>query len=362
MTKYVPFLKAKANEILAIGEIYKSDSLLFTKITPFFDVPRESKDQSVKTVLNKVGVFKNKLDSNFILKGMEFYIDNYDLDDEIDIQGIEQYEYLLSLLTGYKYIPVVGLNRSDRRNNSAYNHLLHSRNSLALRLVSEDIESYRISKMRLEKFFTKIQSLNIKEIHLIIDLRFISPNSEKMHIDNLKIFLSNVNKEFHFDKIIISGSSIPANISELIETYTSKSFVRAEWKIWESLLNEKGITNITYADYGIVSPDYSDIELDPKLFRKISTPKVFYTYKNNCFCVRGGSFQNDPLGNGQYFQIATIIHDQKFFRHVNFSYGEKYVYDRSSYSLAKPDKAGSPSSWLKAMLTTHISFVLNSLP
>lgn len=42
--------------------------------------------------------------------------------------------------------------------------------------------------------------------------------------------------------------------------------------------------------------------------------------------------------------------------------GEQYVYDRSRYSPKKPDKAGNPSSWIKAMLTSHIKFVLHCIP
>ncbi|HIB4638990.1 TPA: beta family protein [Klebsiella quasipneumoniae subsp. similipneumoniae] len=362
MSKYIPFLKAKSNETQALEELYKKDATIFTQITPFFDIPRESNNQTMENVLNKAHSFKKRLDNKALFKNMEFYIDNYDLDDEILIDGVEQYEYILSLFRDYLYIPVIGINRLEKHNKSVYDSLSINGGKLAIRLVAEDIESYKITKMHLLKMMAIIRTLKVEQLHLIIDLRYIQPTDIKRLTDMAEYFILNVNKDFHFDKCIISASSIPANISSLLETYQRKSFTRAEWKIWDTLVNEKKIGNIIYGDYGIVSPDYSDIDLDPKLFRKVSAPKVFYTYKNNMFCVRGGSFQNDERGNGQYYDIATIIHDQKFFRATTFSYGEQYVYDRSSYSPKKPDKAGNLSSWIKAMLTSHIKFVLHCIP
>ncbi|TSH79512.1 beta family protein [Pantoea sp. paga] len=361
MIKYIPFLKAKSNETQALEELYSKNNSIFEEITPFFDIPRDSANQTFENIFGKISSFKKRLAGKELFRMMEFYVDNFDLDDTILIAGKEQYNFLLSTLSDYNCIPVMGLNRSISHNNSALEWLSLNGGKIAIRLTFEDIESYRITKLDLTKIIGKINTSQLSELHLIIDLRYISPVGTAKLIDSVERFILDVRKDFHFDKTIISGSSIPANISNLLDTYQSKTFPREEWKIWEELTKVRGINYLVFSDYGIVSPEYSDIDLDPKLFRKISAPKVFYTYKGRMLCVRGGSFQNDERGNGQYYDIATMIHGQSFFRDINFSFGEKYIYERSEHSPCRPDKAGSPSSWIKAMLTSHISFVIKSL-
>lgn len=360
MTKYIPFLKAKSNEILALSEL--SGDIL-NKVKPFFDLPRESKNQSEDVILRKINTFNKSLSKFYDCKEpIEFYLDNYDLDEDILINGNEQYRYILGFFGEYNIIPVVGLDRNEEHNEAVFEYIHNHGGKVAFRLSYEDIDSYTITKLSISPIWRKLKNLSVNEIHLLIDLRYILPTDVSKLTHKVASFLKSITKDYPFEMISVTGSTIPANIAEILTTYESKVITRSEWKIWSNLIKDKDTPLMVYGDYGIVSPDYSDLDIDPKLMRKVSTPKVFYTFEGNYLGVRGGSFQNDPDGNGQYFKIATTIAEQRFFRNITDSYGEKYTHQRSDFSIKKPAKAGSPGSWIKAMLTSHITYIVRSLP
>ena len=79
------------------------------------------------------------------------------------------------------------------------------------------------------------------------------------------------------------------------------------------------------------------------------------------FVVRGSSLHYNPKGNDQFFDIADAIVVEPFYRKPPYSYGDKYINDRSNLSAKKPAKAGSQGSWIKATLSAHITYVVNTI-
>ena len=103
MIKYTPFLKLKQNEIGALRELH-GDVIEFIK--PLFDLPRTSRKQSEKEIAKRIEMaFKcmEKLDKE---NKLEFYLDNFDLDDDIKIKGIDQYHFILAKFDRFSPIPV----------------------------------------------------------------------------------------------------------------------------------------------------------------------------------------------------------------------------------------------------------------
>jgi hypothetical protein len=355
MTKYVPFLKFKQNEIQGLGML---DFELNERIHPFFDIPRTSKNQSQVEIHERLDLGLKNFQKLTEKKGnFEFYVDNFDLNDQINLNGIVQYEYILSLFAEYRAIPVLALDRHAEHNTKALNYLQAVGGKVAIRLQLEDLESYAITKKKLEPLWPQLTAAGAQGVHMIIDGRVIKePTSVAKSITN---FLAKFQADFPTQRIIVTGSTIPSNITDLIGTNKSLSIPRQEYSMWRTVV--KSVNGVTFGDYGVVSPDYSDAELDPRLLRTVSTPKAFYPYEDLLHAVRGSSFQNHPLGNGQYFSIAAHLEKQAFFREEGYSYGEKYIFQRSPKSAKKPAKAGHPGSWLKATLVSHITYITNSI-
>lgn len=355
MINYIPFVKFKQNEIQAIATL---DKEIASKIRPMFDVPRPSKNMNEAGILERIALGKKHLDkATESLGSLEFYIDNYDLDESITLKGDAQYRHLLHALLPHKPIPVAGIERSASHNNAALGFAAAHTGKIALRIQKEDLESYAASKARLETFY-KAASQKDLETHTFIDLRIISDADHSAAVASR--FIKKLASDFGVGTLACTGSIIPANISDLIATKSQAHLERLEFTAWLKL--RSGVdTKLIFGDYGVVSPDYSDAELDPRILRQVSTPKAFYPYSNLFFVTRGSSLEKHPQGNGQYFDIADDIAKLKAYRNKPYSFGDEYIHDRSYLSTNKPNKAGSPGSWVKATLAAHITYIVRNI-
>lgn len=357
MQTYTPFLKLKQNEISAI---YEMEQKWTGFIVPFFDLPRPNENNET-VILSRLEAGKKQLTKS--LTNTEFYIDNFDVDDSISLRGVPQYEFILESLKDLKSIPVLGLNRDTTHNVAAFSFISKHSRKIAIRLTSEDIESYRLSKPALLDIWKGIRATSPQEVHLILDFRVISTPTDDLY-RRAELFLNQFIEDFQVDLYIFSGSSIPAIITAVLNTNSNRSIDRHEWELWGLLktrLQERIVAKACFGDYGVVSPDYTDIDLEVWLMQSVAAPKAFYTYDGKFFVVRGSAFKTHPNGYKQYYAIADAIVSKRFFREHTYSYGEKYIHERSYKATNPAPKSGSPSSWLKATLISHMSFIANSL-
>ncbi|KAB0654852.1 beta family protein [Burkholderia diffusa] len=357
MPGYTPFLKFKQNEISAMAEFANARD---DDVIPFFDVPRP-KDMSAVDILDRLRIGVKQIEKQW--SKSSFYIDNFDLDDSIQLNGAPQYQYILDAVKHLNAIPVVALNRDASHNGAALSFAKNSGRELAIRLTQEDIESYKLTKPSIDALWLQIENIEPQEIHLIVDFRVISSDLEKLKGVALN-FITAFSGDFFVNKIVFAGSSIPPVITSILSTNSSVSIERQEWHLWkriEGLLPESVAPKCGFGDYGLVSPDYSDLELEVWLVQGVAAPKVFYTYDTKHFVVRGGAFKTHPSGYGQYFDIADALVAKPFFRSFTYSFGEEYIFERSVLAPVRAKRGGSPSSWLKAALVTHITFVVDSL-
>ncbi len=353
MSLYVPFLKLKQNEISATALVVKG---LGDQLTPFFDIPRPQ-EVSEKAIIKRLMLGRECIDKH--LPDTEFYIDNFDLDDSIKLGAQDQYAFILDMFADRPIIPVVGLHREDTHNSWAISCAM-SRKKIAVRLLPQDIESYLLTRLSLQNLWDDLLTVEDVEIHLILDFRVI--NGVPADIASLAhAFINSFKSEFAADKYVVTSSSISPFIRDIVGTKGQANLARKEWLLWETLsgLDAKS-TAIAFGDYCTVSPDYTDMELESWMMQSVATPKVFYTYKDMYFVCRGGAFKTHVDGYKQYFTIADTIVKQAFFR-KNYSYGEKYIYERCSSSPRLPKTGGSPSSWLKATLVSHMTYTCNNL-
>lgn len=361
MKLYIPCLKAKRSEVLSLDDL---DGTIKSFVVPFFDIPQDSKNQTDISIKNKIDAFVEQIKrSSFFTSTTPFYIDNNDLDESIYIDEMEQYSFLLNSLVDFNPIPVIGLDRTAARITSAINFVnIMQCNTVAIRMKPEDIASYKLIKNELNILRNRFINPSIIRYHLIIDFGYISPDVQP-NIHDIKKFIDNIIQDWSFEYIATVGSSIPANISSLADTYSEEIFERKEHDVWvqvKTLYTDTDV-HILYGDYTVVSPETSDVEIAPQLMRLVSTPKVFYSYRNKGICLRGGSFQTDSKGNDQYFDIADSLCSKSYFRQAPFSTGDRYAFERSSLSIKRPAKAGSPSSWIRAMVNAHMTYIIKSV-
>jgi len=355
MIKYIPFLKFKQNEIQAVAQL---DPGIRSQIVPMYDVPRSQNIMSEIEISKRIRLALADLNkSKDTDSEYWFFLDNFDIDESISLAGTFQYRHILDSFKDYRMIPVVALDRNPDHNLAALEFIKIKPGSIGVRLQEEDIESYGITKPKLDLLWNEIRAAQPASVVLLIDLRIVDDAAGSQR--KVERFLSRFKLDFQADVTSVSGSVIPGNIANLIGTDAKKHVVREEYRLWRALTSAPDYQHILYSDYGVVSPEYSDLDLDPELMNGISTPKIFYSYSDQFYISRGRRFKTH--GYGQYFDISDDIVSQAFYRGAAYSYGDKYIHDRSLLSASRPPKGGSPSTWIKSLTAAHITFIVNTI-
>lgn len=347
---YVPFLKYKVNEVSALKALSLTDR---RRVTPFFDLPR-------KDILNSASLKKTidtahrKYEIN--LKSLPyFYIDNFDINDSILINGDDNYSYVLEKFSDAKIVPVVGIDRSERRNDvviEAKTNDMLLLDTVALRVSYEDIISYTLIEDEITELFDSLNE-HFDDYHLIIDNRICHDIDIDVRSSQIIKFINDICDDFEFDKVIVTGSSIPASIRDLLEPNTDITIDRSEVKIFNKVSH--ALPFVVIGDYTAVSPNYSDVQIRGELMRRVTAPKMMYSFDHKLNIKRGGAIEGHPRGNKQYNDLSVVLTGETFYRGSVYSFGDKYIDEKAN----NVGKDASPSTIPKALINAHMTYMLN---
>lgn len=353
--KYVPFLKLKVNEIAALSVL---DDLIKVKITPFLDLPKEQKEAPEKLEGKIVKAAKSV--KKHLKKFPQFYIDNFDITDSILINGQHNYYFVINEFKDTPFIPVIGIDRKKEHNAAVFegkkNGLIKS-SCVAIRLQPEDFMRFELVSADIDELFDLGKDL-FTEWDLILDNRVCLAVNPEQRAAEVNEFIKKAVRDYTFRKIIVTGSSIPSAIGEIIRTDSAKDHCRIELDIYDIVEKTIASDSIFLGDYTIVSPLYSDLNIIPEAMRNVTAPKIAYSHRKEHFIIRGASLASHPLGNLQYNVLASILVAKPFFRPVAYSFGEYFLTEKSRSLGARV----TPGSILKPTISTHITYMSRDYP
>lgn len=356
MRKYTPFLKLKANEVAALGALSPAT---LGRITPFFDLPLKPGmdeeifckmvDKAARKIVRAIG------------NERAFYLDTFDIPDEISVQGSSLFYYVADKFKDTFFMPTVGLDREPDHTASVLAckaiGLIKSE-IFALRLLESDFESFAAAKGEIAEVLNQMMAGGFKKCILILDMRFCL-DANPLDLANLiEPFLTSSLTTFDIHEIVVTGSSIPVKISALAGTNQEIDSARAELGVF-AILHANFVHKIMgFGDYTIISPFYTDVDIAPEVLQNIMAPKIVYSYDDHHFIARGGALKTHPRGSFQYNDIAGVIVAKPYFRKANYSFGENYLIEKSMML----GKKSTPSSILKPTICAHITYMVNDHP
>ncbi|MFZ2755054.1 MAG: hypothetical protein WAZ48_16630 [Lysobacteraceae bacterium] len=353
--KYTPFLKVKANEVAAVASL---STEILNRVTPFFDLPR--KDGMTSDDFKGLVTKSAKKLVRYLGESKPFYLDNFDIPDDIKINNRANFEYIALEFSKTHFIPVIGLDRTDEHNQSvlkAKKDGLVKSDKVAIRILEDEFDNYAlISKNFLELIESAFN--NFERIVLVLDCRFCLNVSPTLHAEKLAKFIDAVTLEVKFEEVIVTGSSIPASIAEVANSKATCDLPRVELSIFRKLKSVVSYNKVDIGDYTVVSPMYSDLTLPPEMMQNVMAPKVIYSYDDVHFVARGGALKSHARGSLQYNDIAAIIVAKLFFRGSQYSFGDNFMEEKAKGIGPKV----TPSSVLKPTINAHITYMLNGHP
>ena len=350
MNKYSPFLKFKNGEITALSKLSPNEKKM---IIPLLELPRDSRyneDELINTIANQAKKFKKYIETSFV-----FYIDNYEISDDIKINGEDNYKYLLDSFSEYNLIPIIGLDRTDEHNNIAIDFANKISAKIGIRITQEYFASFPAYNEDFKNLFTQIN--HGVSCDILLDCNYIDDSNihiMERHISNI---IKDMFKIYQFENIVISGSSIPMskNIGSIVKTNTNVRIPRNEVNLFRNLKNKFSKITFTFGDYTVISPGYSEIDIDPKKIHLIMTSKIIYSELDSHYFTRGNKLWQ--YGFEQYFSQAEDIINQPFFRGENYSCGDKFLYDKATFGGTNI----TPATIIAPEVNAHITFMINEI-
>lgn len=352
MVNYVPFLKLKVNEVGALRAL--ADDIQ-EGIVPFFDLPKQkdgATSEAFITLSNKAA----KSVTKHLGKLQAFFLDNFDIDDTILVNGKNNYAFVIESFSHLNFVPVVGLDRTVERNKLVFEHKasgMIKSDTVAIRLLADDFLSFELVRDEIADLIGQGAGL-FKQWVLVLDNRVCANIKVSERVSQIVPFVKKSIAAFDFYSIIITGSSIPASIKELLDVESEGIYKRKELEIYsEAKKNLDGIS-LFIGDYTIVSPLYSEFTIPPEAMRNVMAPKIFYSYDNLHYVARGGALKTHARGDLQYNDIAENLISKPFYRSPEYSFGDYFLYQKANYE----GSGVTPSSILKPTINAHITYMV----
>jgi hypothetical protein len=351
MITYIPFLKFKTGEVNAISEL---DPAIHGSICPFFDFPKKGEitAEEFKDAVGKI----DRAIAKHMPEVTELYFDNYDISDSLTI-GVEQnYSYLLRKLSKWPIVPVIGIDRAGPRNDAVAKLKKEESiksNVIALRITAEEFESYAAIQDDLDNL--KAVFAQFESIDLVFDLRIYGGANPDKLSNVILSFSKKFCASYDVRRVVVTGSSIPSSIGNVLKVKTECLLNRAELSVFERVAANHEHAHLVFGDYATVSPDYAEVTLAPEIMQNVMTPKFTYTLKDRHFFIRGERIRGNY---GQYFEMARKLCAKGFYRGEQFSWGDAYL------NMKSLELGGNctPASVIKPTVNAHISYMSSVLP
>lgn len=350
MTKYIPFLKSKPNEISALGEL---DPSILNQLTPFFDYPHKSGGESPDQFKTSVDKLVTKIIKH-VSALKELYFDTFDISNDFNVDGNHYYHYLLTCFNKLNVIPVVSIDRSPNHLKSVFD--LKSKGSLsssiiAFRITLPDFSSFNVVeqdiKTQLGPIFAYFQAVD-----LIFDCRICTTLDPVKTSKQISDFAQKFTQAYPVRRLIVTGSSVPPSIGDILAVETECLLNRAEMAIFRAVKSAATNLEFIFGDYTTVSPNYSEPNIKPEMMQNVMTAKLTYSFGEMHYFIRGGQLKSK--GPGQYVVMAAILCKKSFFRGAKYSKGDTYLEEKSRGIGSNC----APNTVIKPSVNAHITYIV----
>lgn len=343
---YTPILRNRLSEMQAFRGL-ASD--VREQMVPLFDVaaPTKSADQAAAEKYVATNIARTEKAAN----GLQWaFVDSSELNPDFRLPGgVHPLMAISAAVTRGDAIPVpvTGLHRDQAHHDAAKAILSPNAPWLCVRLDATDVSTATMSLRSVKELLAEF-GLGTDRTLLLLDLQGL--HGIDVHAAAAPaIRLLSLLRADAWAAVIVGGYGVPEQLSTAVAPNSQDYLPRIEQDVYFQVRTQTVGLTLWFADYTMLPP--SVVELDWRLISRVITPKALYALDNAWLVVRGGAFASHPLGYDQYHAIAAEIVALDEFSGPDFSPGDQYITDR----VASTGKPGSPSTWITACVSHHLS-------
>ncbi|HDR1218029.1 TPA: beta family protein [Pasteurella multocida] len=331
---YVPVLKTKQNEFLALNEL--SDPIK-NRIKPLFVLTQEKYQDRANSLSKNLSQKWNNRD---------LFLDISQVNDFI-IAGLSHVNFIFNDLVKNKvnFTPVIHL---YNQNTDIMNFVISTGVSSAILVKIKDFKHSTPNELQ------QLISLLPNVTDIILDFESDIAQSRQNHSFAISNHVNHISTHIPSNiNIVILGSSIPSELPR--DNYIPFGFEsRVEWLGFYDYYHssQKNNNNMIFGDYSISHPE----EFEPTGYVNPNA-KIRYTISDNYLFAVGYQVYTHSDGFAQYHAMAGYIVSSPFFMGQNYSWGDNYLYN-CSIETGGP---GNMGIWVKVGHNHHITFVTHQV-
>lgn len=299
---YSPILKSKPGEARALMRL---DRVVKASIIPFFDVLALKADTAngadVHGHLEKQA---NNIAGAWNGRG-PCYVDLFDVTPSArGCDGAHPVTIIHERISFERVeaIPVVGIERDVAYKLAIRRVVSAGVDAIAVHLGVEDIQLPSTLVQRITTLLSEVGAADCP-VHLFIDFRSI----ENIASDTIQMRINKVLPELRKlnpARIVFAASAIVSNMGGFKKNSVNR-LARRDLLVWQLIAELH--PDVEYADYGIIHPEYLDI--DPKVIKPAA--KIRYACDKDWLIVKGIKWVTDT---SQHRKLSKMLCDQVEFR------------------------------------------------
>ena len=357
---YVPILRWKLGEILAMERLYPKDRESMTPLIEFImPAPTTDKKDYNKILEDSKSKFLRVLPgvTHQIIKSWgksPILVDVHLLDGDIRTRAFEEILSSASTLDIFAIpvvyiIPVTSTDADMNTRQIAIKYSKINNRGLCIRIDRSHLDNDNIAE-HIENF-VKENKLNIENTDILVDLQVVDKDTKTDSVVEKLSRLPNINKWRSF---IVSGGAFPKDLSDLSK-HEHHQLERFDWILCKNIISNRTLKR---------QPIFSDYTIQHPIFYGSvpganTSASIRYTNDEKWEIMRGEGLRN-PKGAGhkQYPGHAQLMVKASFFKGAGYSFGDGYIALRAS-----PDNKnnGSPTTWVTAGINHHLTLVARQI-
>lgn len=348
-THYVPVLKLKRGELLALRAL---DQNLKNSFTPLFDVQEvpwdyneDAPSKSIDEHLNKIG---EQLAADWGVGRLAF-LDLFDIDTSQRMaSGQHPVEFVFDHARneGVELIPVTGPERDADYQRAIASVVQRDGRGLCIRIVDFDFDL----EVQINRVLSEV-GLSKGDVDIIADLRGLDHQGANQHLLYHAV-VGAIPSVKSWRTVTIVATGFPQTMAGLASS--SVHYIsRLEWLAWKKMYSKhvKLERVPTFGDYTIVFPD--PLDFDPT--RMQMGAKIKYASDDSWIIVRGVGVKRG--GMSQYQALCNVLMRLPDFCGTQHCWGDSFIAQCSSGS----GSLGNQMTWVKVGVCHHLSYVVPQL-
>lgn len=331
---YVPILRWKQGEQIALRELYPRDK---ASMTPLVEVPRgysRTTDQAAEVLARNWGTSPIFVDLGPFLSWL------------VPSKRTKAFSGLfkMSRNLGLNAIPVTGINRIREYRDSVRQVVAEDRRGACFRLSRKDLSSPSLdSELESETSFLGLEPTSID---LVLDLQIFDEA-----VQNYSDFFRRIPSLHAWRTFTLVSGAFPEDLTGL--SVGQHTLSRSDWMSWRDQVAGVLPRLPTYGDYGTLHPF-----LKPDMVGLNPSASIRYTADEYRVVMRGEGLRNKSgTGHAQYPANSELLTIRPEYCGQYFSFGDNYIYE---VSLNK-GKTGNPRTCVTAGVNHHLTFVTRQI-